>query len=156
MSDSMSENITKPWRVDRDHSPMDVIQNTGRRLYVSEEVVAAMPRGEGEEGETIFFRLDLFERGGYITDVDLDREYELRDLAPEFPDNLAAVNKADPAFADLHPNATHWRDADGTWCYAAFLRWYDARELFIDRSEKSWPHSYWWFAGRSKRGLLAV
>jgi hypothetical protein len=152
----MSENITKRWRVDRDHSQMDVIQNTGRRLYVSEEVVAAMPRGEGEDGETIFFRLDLFERGGHITDADLDREYELRDLAPEFPDNLTAVNKADLAFADLHPNATHWRDADGTWCYAAFLRWYDARELFIDRSDKSWPHSYWWFAGRSKRALLAL
>ena len=57
--------------------------------------------------------------------------------------------------SDLHPNATHWRDADGTWCYAAFLRWYDARELFINRSDKSWPHSYWWFAGRRKSARLA-
>ena len=152
----MSETITKPWRVDRDLSPMDVIKDTGRKLYVSEGVVTAMPRGAGEEGETIFFRLNLFERGGQITDADLDKEYELRDLAPEFPDNLVAVNKADPSFSDVHPNVTHWRDTDGTWCYAAFLRWYDARELFINRSDKSWPHSYWWFAGRRKSARRAI
>ena len=84
-------------------------KDTGRKLYVSEGVVTAMPRGEGEKGETIFFRLNLFERGGQITDADLDKEYELRDLVPEFPDNLVAVNKADPSFGDAHPNATHWR-----------------------------------------------
>ena len=144
----MPNSLTVQWKADRNRSLRDMLQDTGRRLYVVDDVVEAMPRGYGETGETIFFRLDLFERGGSITDAVLDMEYKRRDLLPEFPNNLIEVNKADPAFADLRPNATHWRDAGGMWCYAAFLRWYDARELFIDRSDKSWPHSFWWFAGR--------
>ena len=77
-----------------------------------------MPRGEGDEAEVFFFKL-----GRYVNDADLEKEYELRGLKPADPYSLAAVNEADPAFADDHPNGTHWKDKSGNWCSARSYQW---------------------------------
>ena len=53
---------------------------------------------------------------------------------------------ADPAFADDHPNFTHWQDADGKWCYAAFRRWGGERCVRVDRDGGGWGDD-WWVAG---------
>ncbi|KKP93056.1 MAG: hypothetical protein UR98_C0011G0013 [Parcubacteria group bacterium GW2011_GWA1_36_12] len=142
--------IVRTVSVIRTRTPQEAIKATGRAQYVSDEVVAAMPRGKGETAETVFFKLDLSERGGYINDADLDKEYELRGLVPEDPYSLSAQNEADPAFADDHPNATHWKDSSGKWCYIAFDRWrVGGRCVCVGRYGCGW-RGYWWFAGSRK------
>jgi hypothetical protein len=79
----------------------------------------------------------------------LDKEYERRGLKPADPYTLAAVNEADPAFADKHPNGTHWKDADDKWRYAAFYRWSDERRAHVYRSDYDWDDR-WWFPGFRK------
>jgi hypothetical protein len=102
-------------------------------------------RGEREkERKSCFFKLNR-----YVSDADLDKEYELRGLKPADPYSLAAVNEDDPAFADDHPNGTHWKDGDGNWCYAVFRRWFDERDVFVSRDGNGWDDG-WWFAGLRK------
>jgi hypothetical protein len=79
------------------------------------KVVDAMPKGKGDEAEIVFFKPDLFQRHGFISDDDLDKEYKLRGLKPADPISVAAVNQDNPAFADDKPNGTHWKDANGNW-----------------------------------------
>ena len=148
-AEMFSNMIVHRWKASLMPSPMEVLKATGRRLYVDDAVVSAMPRGTGEEGKTIFFPLDLSKRGGHISDDDLEKEFESHGLLPEYPDNLADVNKADPAFADEHPNCTHWKDKNGKWCYAAFDRWDGERLVSVDRHHRGWD-GRWWVAGRRK------
>ncbi len=108
--------------VNRLRSPQAAIDATGRKQYVNASVVASMPRGTGAEAEIVFFRV-----GRFIKDDDLDKEYALRGLKPADPYSLAKVNEDDHAFADKHPNATHWKDSNGKWCYTAFYRGGDGR-----------------------------
>lgn len=136
-------------KVDRSRTPQEALDATGRTQYVDRGVAKAMPRGTGEGAKTEFFELDLSRRGGWISDSDLDKEYALRGLVPEDPYSLAAQNEADPAFADEHPNATHWKDANGSWCYAAFFLWRDERYVRVHRCDSDWLDR-WWFAGRRK------
>ena len=147
--EALSNMIILHWKANRTQSPQEVLKATGRKRYVDDAVVSAMPRGEGEEGETVFFKLDLSKRGGWINDDDLEKEFESHGLLPEYPDNLADVNKADPAFADEHPNCTHWKDKNGKWCYAAFDRWDGERLVSVGRDDLGWDDC-WWFAGRRK------
>ena len=125
-------------------TPQQALDATGHKQYTNNDVVAAMPKGAGGEVEVHFFKLDR-----YISDNDLEGEYASRGLKPADPCSLAAVNEADPAFADEHPNGTHWKDAKGKWCFAAFGRWGGERELSVDRYDNDWL-DYWWFAGVRK------
>ncbi|MFA5942775.1 MAG: hypothetical protein WC798_03860, partial [Candidatus Paceibacterota bacterium] len=109
--------------------------------YTDADVVAEMPKGEGAEANVVFFKL-----GRYISDDDLEKEYEMRGLVPVDPFALAAINEADPAFADEHPNCTHWKDKNGKWCYTVFRRWGDDRRVRVGRSDGGWGGG-WWFAG---------
>ncbi len=127
----------------------EVFAATGRVLYLNDDVVEAMPRSDGREGEAIFFKPDLSKRRGLISNVDLMKEFELRDLDPEFPDNLAAVNEDNPDFADNRPNATIWKDASGKWCYTIFRRWDGERYVNVDCVDRGWGDVFW-FAGRPK------
>jgi hypothetical protein len=111
--------------------------------------VDAMPKGEGNEVEVVFFKPDLSNRNGFISDDDLEKEFDLRGLMPADPISVAAVNEADPAFADEKPHGTHWKDAKGNWCCAAFNRWDDGREVIVDRDGSGWDDR-WWFAGVRK------
>mgnify|MGYP001558698554 CR=1 FL=1 len=136
----------------RNHTPEEALKATGRRQYVTDSVVKTMPRGATAEADVYFFKPDksAYDKDGLINDDNLAKEYELRGLKPADPYLLAAVNEADPAFADDHPNGTHWKDKDGKWCYAAFYRWYDdERRVLVDRYDDVWG-DYWWFAGVRK------
>jgi hypothetical protein len=147
--EAVSNMITRCAPVNRNLTPQEALDATGRKQYTDSQVVANMPRGKGDQPKTIFFKLDLSQRGGYISDDDLEKEFELRGLVPEDPDSLAAVNEADPAFADEHPNGTHWKDADEKWCFATFRRWLGERNVLVDRDGDDWCDD-WWFAGRCK------
>ena len=87
--------IIRRMRVNRSRSPQEALAATGRKQYVTDAVVAHMPRGEGDEAEIFFFKV-----GRWISDDDLEKEYSSRGLVPADPFSLAAVNEADPAFAD--------------------------------------------------------
>jgi len=113
--------------VNRARTPQEAIGATGRKQYVDASVVSAMPKGNGDTAEVVFFN-----------------------VGPVDPYSLAAVNEADPAFADEHPNATHWKDFNGKWCYAAFYRWPDGgRHVSVRRRAGGWRDG-WWFAGLRK------
>lgn len=131
--------------IDRGRKPQEAIDATGRRQYVDREVVATMPRCDGDQVELEFFKLDLSARGGWISNSDLQKEFESRKLVPD-PMAQIAFNKANPAFADDHPNATLWKDADGKWCYLAFYLCVE-RRVDCGRNEHGW-HENWWFVGR--------
>lgn len=144
--ESRESEVVRTVKVDRTRTLQEAIAATARKQCVDDSVASAMPRGEGEEVEVVFFHLDLSERGGYISGDDLNKEYELRGLKPVDPYTLAAVNEADPAFADTHPNATHWKGASGNWCYAVFGCWCSERNMRVDRCVGGWDDIYW-FAG---------
>lgn len=140
--EAISNLIVRKARVNRSRTPQEALDATGRTQYTDREVVNEMPKGEGDEVEVVFFKL-----GRFVSDDDLEKEYELRGLKSADPISVAAVNEADPAFADQRPNGTHWKNSAGKWCYAAFDRWHDARRVYVGRHVFDWSDS-WWFAGR--------
>lgn len=131
-------------KVDWSRTPQQALDATGRTQYTNSSVVATMPKGDGKETEVVFFRV-----GRNISDDDLEKEYESRRLNPADPYSLAAVNEADPAFADEHLNGTHWKDADGKWCFAIFNRWHGERHVVVHRHVDAW-NDLWWFGGVRK------
>ena len=147
--ETVSDLIVRRVKVNRGRTPQEVLDATHRKQYTDRKVVDSMPKGEGDEVEVVFFKLDLSARNGHISDDDLDKEFELRGLKPADPYSVAAVNVADPAFADEMPHGTHWKNADGKWCFASFGRWGDAREVYVDRHVGDW-FGDWWFAGLRK------
>ncbi len=147
--EAVSNLIVRRVTVNRTRTPQSMLDATGRKQHTNQDVVDAMPRGEGEKAEVYFFKPDLTERGGWISDADLEEEFESRGFAPADPYTLGAVNEVDPAFTDSHPNGTHWKDAQGRWCFAAFGRWYDEPSVSVHRSDDDWD-GRWWFAGVRK------
>lgn len=140
----VSNMIVRRTKVDRSLSPEAVLDATGRNKYTDKKVVKSMPKGEGDEVDVYFFKVSRF-----ISDEDLEKEYALRGLVPADPYSQAAVNRDDPAFADEHPNGTHWKDADGKWCFFACFRWDGERCVHVDRRGSGWGDG-WWFAGLRK------
>lgn len=139
--------IVRTVKVNRNRSPKEMVAALGRVEYTTNSVVKIIPKGEGEDVTVEFFKL-----GKYVSDNDLDLEYQKRGLTPD-PYAQAAVNEADPAFADEHPNGTHWKDEDGNWCFIAFDRVGDGRSVSVNRSDGDWS-GYWWFGGvRKSRSL---
>ncbi len=144
LSESTAEDlIVRRVSVNRARTPQEAIEAIGRNKYCDDDIVDAMPHGTNEEAEIFFFKLNY---DVPITDDDLEKEYELRGLVPVDAYALAAVNEADPAFADDYPNGTHWQDANDNWYYAAFDRWIDARDVVIRLHNFAWSHK-WWFGG---------
>ncbi len=146
---TVSNLIVRKAKVNRGRSGQEAIEATGRAQYTDRKVVDSMPKGEGDEVEVVFFKPDLSQRNGLISDDDLEKEFELRGLKPADPVSVAAVNEVDSAFADKKPNGTHWKDAKGNWCYAAFFRWRAERRVDVYRNDDVWYVS-WWFAGVRK------
>ena len=142
--EAVSNIIIRCVSVNRDHSPQGILDATSRKQYTNSDVVAAMPKGKGGKAEVVFFKL-----GHYVSDNDLEKEYELRGLKPADSYSIAAINEVDPTFADEHPNTTHWKDTNGNWCYIGFRRWNDRRYVYVYRRAYNWYDS-WWFAGLRK------
>jgi hypothetical protein len=141
--DAVSEMIARTVKVNRSRAQQEMLDASGRVQYTDKAVVKTMPKGEGEEATVYFFKL-----GRYVSVGDLAKEYELRGLKPDHYAQ-AAVNEADPAFADEHPNGTQWQDAQGKFCCLAFGRWGGERRVDCDRSSGDW-RDCWWFAGVRK------
>jgi len=150
LAEAVSAFIVRLVPVNRDRTPQEALNATGRKQYTDQKVVDAMPRGKGKDAQVIFFkpRPEAF-TNGYITDEALEKEYAFLGLTPADSYSLCAVNEADPVFADEHPNATHWKDADGKWCFATFHRWNGGRKVYVNRHDYDWRVD-WLFAGLRK------
>lgn len=142
--------------VDCGRSPQQALDATGRVQYIDRKVVKNMPKAPAALTEIVFFKLDLSKRDGNISDDDLEKEYALRVLESVDPISLAAMNEAAaamneaaPSFADERPNGTHWKNAKGEWCFAAFDHWRGERCVFVSRGDDDWD-GRWWFAGVRK------
>lgn len=148
--EAQSSIIIRHVRVARLRTPRQVLDATGRKQYINRGVVDAMLKDGRDEDDVFFFRPDESAyKNGLIGGDDLAKEYELRGLKPD-PYAQAAVNEVDPAFADEHPNSTHWKDADGNWCYVAFGHRYGGeRDVDVGRSGNGW-YDNWFFAGVRK------
>ena len=149
-------NLIRRVKVNRTCTPQEALDATGRTQYTDATVVENMPKGVGEEAEVIFFKPEPSEytRSGFMSDDDLEKCFERRVLTSADPYSVAAVNEADSAFADKMPHGTHWKDAEGKWCFAAFHQWSRA-ERYVDvrRSDDGW-RDRWWFAGLRKPARL--
>lgn len=135
-------------KVDRKRTPQAALNATGRVQNTHPGIVEYMPRGEGEEVEIVFFRLNYD-----IEFHNLEKEYKIRGLRQADPYSLAAFNETYPAFSDDHPNCTQWMDSNNQWCAITFGVWGNlgsSRRLFVKFSNSNRWTSFWWFAGIKK------
>ena len=149
--EAVSKMIIRKVKVDRTKKPQQVLDATGRKQYTDRSVVDSMPCGVGEDVEVFFFKPEPSEytRPGYMSDDDLEKALARRGLTAD-PYAQAKANGDDPAFADTHPNGTHWKNGDGKWCFATFDQWSgDGRVVSVDRDGGGWGDD-WWFAGVRK------
>lgn len=137
--------IAEEVTVNRDRTQQQALDATGRRQYTDSSVVATMPRG-GIGTETV--TVEFFNLGRSASDDEVDRELEKRHLVSD-PYAVAAVNEADPAFADKYPNSTHWKNANGKWFFAAFDCVVGGRIVGVYRSDDDWD-GCWWVGGVRK------
>lgn len=125
-------------------SPQTLLKDTGRSQYVTDDVVATMPRSKGE------VTLEFFKLDRYVTVQELETEFAIRGLATADPISLLHLDLENREFVDkLNYLGTQWKDKDGKWCYATFNRWDDGRDVRVDRNDCGW-YGGWWFAGVRK------
>ena len=133
-------------KVNRNRPAQKAISATGRKMWLIDSVVANMPLGVGEKTKMVFFRIGLD-----VSNADLEKEYKLRELKSD-PIAAAAVNEADPAFADKYSNATLWKDTDGEYCFTSFHSHPGERCVNVRRNGNGWS-DYWWFSGVPEKQL---
>ena len=137
--EAISGMIVRHVKVDRTRTPQKVVDANGRTQYVDKDVLATMPNGEGDEVDVYFFKV-----GRDLSVGEVEKEYALRGLVPD-PRAQAAVNEADPSFADEHPNGSQW----GNNCYLTFYRWRGERNVYCSRHDCDWDVS-WFLSGVRK------
>lgn len=67
--------------------------------------------------KTVKVDVHIFTVGRSMKEEDLEKLYGQWGLKHADPYLLAALNKADAAFADEHPIGTQWKDEKGKWHY---------------------------------------
>ena len=140
--------------VNRDLKPIEVVGTTaGRKQHIQQNVLIGMPRGKGRIVEVCFFEYP----GGkiWVENDELERKYVELGLVPD-PLALAVLNENDLGFADSYNNATHWKDAEGGWCFIAYElhRYHDLycrpqrdRSVYVMGEDKGWWANDWLFGG---------
>lgn len=138
------ELITRTVAVNRTRTNEEAMAATGRKQFLIADVISTMPRCEDDFSAT-FVSLN---RKVHVAKLD----NELAKLGWELvvdPVGLAAINEADPAFADTYPNGTQWKDAEGNYCYVVFNGRGDERAVGVNRARGYWSCRKW-FACRRK------
>jgi hypothetical protein len=87
------EDIVFRVSVNRNHAPQEALNATGRNQYLTGSVVNSMPKGEGDKVE-----VHLFELKRFVSDDDLEKEYESRGLISADPYSILALTKIILAF----------------------------------------------------------
>lgn len=112
------------------------------KIYADKEVLDAVPFNEIQD------TLEFFSLNKYVTDDELEKEYESRGLIPA--DIYTLANWCEANKDDRRKYfATHWKDAQGKWCYAAFSGWGDERGVDVGCGDDEWDVC-WFFAGVRK------
>lgn len=142
--DGMSKIVRRTILVDRSLPPKDAISATGRKQYVTAEVLAVMPKGEGDTVVIEFIPLEK-----WMDDEAVDAKLAEHGLVAVDPYALAALNAVESDFATERPCFTHWKDASGKWCSAAFDDWSDGQNVYVRRGADGWGDD-WWVAGVRK------
>lgn len=129
----------------KEKTPQELLDILGYNQYVEKNIVNEMPE-DNDEGIVEYFNLNR-----YVTDDELEKEYESRGLVAANPRHLIGIltNEKD-LIAEKGYIATHWKDKYGKWCFASFPHWHDGeRNVYVDRSDYGW-FDYSWFAGVRK------
>lgn len=117
---------------------------TDRIKSIDKEVLQTAPTGK------IVDDIQFFTLGKYVTDEELDKEYESRGLEPA---TIDCLNNFDSKYRNVLDEkkyvATHWKDANGKWCYATFNRWFGKPMVNVYRNDDGWFDD-WWFASVRK------
>ena len=115
--------IIRPARVDRRRALWKIFPKGWYQFYgndidavVPENVLAAVPQGDGDEVDVHFFHLDY-----PVSLRELALEHALRGLKPDLRAQ-AAVNENDREFSHSYPNYGCWLDPEGRW-YSALFSW---------------------------------
>lgn len=131
--ESISNKLVHTVSVNRTLTPQQALDATSRRQYTDPNVVASMPRGEGDQVVLYYFDLDYDP-----TPTELQAEYDKRSLKAD-PIAQAADNAANPSFADQRPNCCQWGlDENGVASFAAFHYWHDERRVSVHRRGNGW------------------
>lgn len=121
---------------------MQVLKDTGRTLYVDEEVAKSAPTHTG--------KLEFFKLKKYVTCQELADEYEKRGLIPASILSLCEYDKTNRDDLDEKKYVcSQWKDKEGQWCYVTVRRWYGERSVFVRRGDGDWD-DYWLFGGFRK------
>lgn len=121
----------------------ELLDSTKRIQYTEKEIVESVKTHKPQDIE--FFKLDK-----YVSDDQLEVEYVNRGLVPAHPYALILYSKDYEEEIDKKLYVcTHWKDSNGKWCYAAFVRWHGERSVYVYRYDFGW-YGYWWFAGLRK------
>lgn len=128
-------------KVNRSRSQKEALDATGYKQYADPEVVATMPDGEGEDVDVHFFPGTTGDRR--ISDAELEEEFNWHGLKPD-PRAQMAIHEANMNFATRYPNGTHWKDANGNWCYMVFDEWSGCTKVVqIRRGDTHWDGGCW-------------
>lgn len=96
--------------------------------------------------------IELFTIGKYVSDDQLEKEYQKRGLIPLDPISLTMYLQDTSILDNKKYIATHWKNADGKWCYIAFSPWGGGkRSVGVGQSGYDWDDD-WSFAGVRKVG----
>ena len=126
-------------KVNRSRTPQEALDALNRRRYTDDEVVMAMPRGQGEGAVIYFLPVDR----NISSNDDLEKEYQSNGWVAADPYSVAAVNEEYSVFADEHPNFAHWKNAQGQWCYLACDRDDGECNVFVRRDVRVWYSLGW-------------
>ena len=137
--------------VNRGQSPLEMLRSTGHNVTKPAcELAHTMPKGEGTEGEVIFFKIEdaKYEQ---VTLAELTAEYRRRGLKAADPYLVGAINKANPDFLKEQQNQTHWEDPAGGWYTLTFyhdndMSKGDAHITKHEAGDKLFVGN-WWYAG---------
>ena len=106
-------------------------------IYGDESLLTTAPKYKRKQP------LTFFTIGKYLTEEQLQKEYDARHLLPANPYDLAEYMEV---HQDEDWKATQWKDNDGKYCCAAFNRWDDGRGVDVRRRDGDWRGG-WSFAG---------
>ena len=134
--------------IKRGRTVQQLLDATGRTQYVEKSSITTMPligSSGPRSGQFVWFKSDLG-----LSDAGVEEERIKRGLVRDLEMQLQ-YNAEHPEWADTHPNGDSWpADDEGNYDFVNLCRWYDGREVNVDRSLGFRWDAGLWFGGRSK------
>ena len=116
---------------------MQALKDTGRTMYVDEEVAKFAPQHTG--------KLEFFKLEKWMTCQELADEYEKRSLMPASILSLCEYDKTNREDLDkMQYVCSQWKDKKNKWCYVSVSRWGDGgRSVYVSRYDRGWGDRWW-------------